>query len=81
VEKTDDFSGTEESEIRRVTKELVIKLWPLMGTSCQANEALLARLKGWLDEVRTWNIDNSGLRSRGVDMDPGTRQISPREGR
>ncbi len=44
-----------------MTKELVIRLWPLMGTGCQADDAWLARLKEWLDEVRTWPIDSSGL--------------------
>lgn len=61
VEKTDDFRGTEKSEIRRVTKELIIRLWPLLGTSFQADEALVARLKEWLDEVRTWDIESQGL--------------------
>ena len=59
MEKTDDFEGKEESEIRRVTKELIIRLWPLLGTSFQGDEALTARLREWLDEIRTWTIDSS----------------------
>lgn len=56
-----DIKGKDERELRRVTKELVIRLWPLMATSCQADESRLARLKEWLDEVRTWPIDSSRL--------------------
>ena len=29
-----DIKGKDERELRRVTKELVIRLWPLMATSC-----------------------------------------------
>lgn len=56
-----DIKGKDERELRRVAKELVIRLWPLMAPSCQADEAWLARLKEWLNEVRTWPIDSSGL--------------------
>ena len=56
MEETIDIQGKGGCELRRVTKELVIRLWPLMGTSCQADEA---RLREWLDEVRTWPIDSS----------------------
>jgi hypothetical protein len=61
MEQTVDIQGKDESELRRVTKELVIRLWPLMGTSYQCDEARLARLKEWLDEVRTWPIESSRL--------------------
>jgi hypothetical protein len=54
-----DIEGKDEQEIRRVTKELIIRLWPLLGTSFQADEALTARLKGWLDEIRTWTTNSS----------------------
>jgi hypothetical protein len=59
MEETVDIQGKDGRELRRVTRELVIRLWPLMGTSCQADEARLARLKEWLDEIRTWPIDGS----------------------
>ena len=61
MERTLDIQGKDVSELRRVTRELVIRLWPLMGTSCLADEARLARLKEWLAEARTWPIDSSGL--------------------
>jgi hypothetical protein len=60
VENTVDLAGKDESEIRRVTKEIIIGLWPLLGAGFQADEAQVARLKEWLDEVRTWNVDRSG---------------------
>ena len=61
-----DIEGKDGRELRRVTKELVIRLWPLMETSCRgADQAWLARLKEWLAEVRTWPIDSSGLGSGG----------------
>ena len=59
MERAIDTQGEEGRELRRVTKELVIRLWPLMRTNCLADEARLARLKEWLDEVRTWPIDGS----------------------
>jgi hypothetical protein len=82
MERAIDPQGKDGRDLRRVTRELVIRLWPLMETSCRtADEAWLARLKEWLGEVRTWPIDSSGSDPEGVDMDPGTRQISRREGR
>lgn len=54
-----DIEGKDEQEIRRVTKELIIRLWPLLGTSFQGDEALIARLKEMLHEIRTWTIDSS----------------------
>lgn len=58
MEKTDDFTGKEEPEVRRVAKELIIRLWPLLGTSFEADEALIARLREWLAEIRAWTIDS-----------------------
>jgi len=59
VEETIDIEGKDEQEVRRVTKELIIRLWPLLGTSFEADEVLIARLREWLDEIRTWTIDSS----------------------
>lgn len=62
LERMIDIEGKDGRELRRVTKELVIRLWPLVETSCRAaDQAWLARLKEWLAEVRTWPIDSSGL--------------------
>jgi len=60
MERAIDAQGKDWRELRRVTKELVIRLWPLMEMNFRgADQAWLARLKEWLDEVRTWPIDSS----------------------
>lgn len=59
MEEMVDIERKDELEIRRVTKELIIRLWPLLGTSFEADEVLTARLREWLDEIRTWTIDAS----------------------
>jgi len=58
MEEMIDIKEKNEQELRRVTKELIIRLWPLLGTSSRADEALIARLREWLDEIRTWTIDS-----------------------
>lgn len=62
MERKINILGKEGRELRRVTRELLVRLWPLMETSCPvADEAWLRRLKEWLDEVRSWPIDSSGM--------------------